>query len=356
VSETNPSTRIKQRISALRQRYPVVDHVLAMNEHYGKVHGSVLAGAATYFGFLSFFPILALAFAVVGYVSVAFPDARDSLITAIEQLFPGIVSQSGEPGTISLSQIEDAKAAAGIIGFIGVLYSGLGWVSGLRVALQDAFSVPRNSQRSMLVGKGIDLMAMVVLGFILLVSVSVSGFVKGAADQILDWLTLDDNAIGEPLIWVVGVLVGVLASTALFYVMFKLLGGSSLPNRPLVEGALLAATGFEALKIIVVNVVDFVGGSAFAPLAIAITLVVWINYFSRLVIYGACWAVTSPKAVSVTDPDASEVVVVPASMADEEWAVAATRAEHRGRFDTGSAVIGAAAGFLAATLARRRRD
>lgn len=42
-----------------------------------------------------------------------------------------------------------------------------------------------------------------------------------------------------------------------------------------------------------VNVLGGVGGSPFAPLAIAITLVVWINYFSRLVLYGAAWAFTT---------------------------------------------------------------
>ena len=36
----------------------------------------------TYFAFLSFFPILALAFFVVGSVAAVFPDAQDNLVTA----------------------------------------------------------------------------------------------------------------------------------------------------------------------------------------------------------------------------------------------------------------------------------
>ena len=38
--------------------------------------GSQQAGAVTYFAFLSFFPILALAFFVVGCISQVYPDAR----------------------------------------------------------------------------------------------------------------------------------------------------------------------------------------------------------------------------------------------------------------------------------------
>ena len=127
----------KARLEAARAKHRLLDHLLSMNEHYGSVQGNVLAGAVTYFGFLSFFPILAIAFAVVGYVSATFPDARDHLVTAIEQLFPGIVSDTGDPGTISLQQIEDNSATAGIIGFITLLYTGLGWVSGLRLAPGD---------------------------------------------------------------------------------------------------------------------------------------------------------------------------------------------------------------------------
>ncbi len=194
----------KERFAKLRRRYPFLDHLLRMNAHYSKVEGSQFAGAVTYFGFLSFFPILALAFAVVGYVSVAYPDARDSLRTAIEQVFPGIVSSSGKSGTISLNDIENAKAAAGIIGFLGVLYSGLGWLSGLRNALEDAFQVPRARQPSFLIGKATDLVTLAAIGAVMIVSVGISGVVKGLADTILSAVSLDDVAIGTPLIWAVG--------------------------------------------------------------------------------------------------------------------------------------------------------
>ena len=62
-----------------------------MVEHYGEVKGSALAASVTYFAFLSFFPILALAFAVIGLVSRAYPDADDDLLTAINDVLPGLV-------------------------------------------------------------------------------------------------------------------------------------------------------------------------------------------------------------------------------------------------------------------------
>jgi len=287
---------VKQRIEAVRERWPLIDHVVSTTEHYGRIDGTLLSGGVTYFGFLSFFPLLALAFSIVGFVSGAYPDARDSLVTAIEQLFPGIVSENGAGDTISLHQIESAKVAAGLIGFAGVLYTGLGWVSGLRNALETAFEVPRARQPNFVVGKAVDIAALFGIGLILLLSVSIAGVVESAAGDILDAVGLGSAGIGTPLIWAVSTVLGVLASTLLFFVIYRLLGNPGIAAKAVAQGAVFAATGFEVLKIIVVNVLGGIGGTTFAPLAVAVTLVVWINYFSRLTVYGACWAMTSQAA------------------------------------------------------------
>ncbi len=358
------AARAKQRFARARERYPFVDHVVRMVQHYGKVEGNVLAGAVTYFGFLSFFPILALAFAVVGYISAAFPDAQDSLTTAIEQFFPGIVSSTGEAGTISLQQIEDAKATAGIIGFVGVLYTGLGWVSGLRTGLADVFEIPHESKPNFVVGKGTDLAVLTVLGLVMIVSVGTSGVVEGLTDKVVETLQLDGIAVGAALVWGVGIALSLATSTLLLFVMHWLLAHPDLPIRPLWEGALLGAIGFELLKLLAIYIVGSVGGTAFAQLAIAVTLVVWINYFSRLVLTGASWAMTSPRSYNALNrrTDRSEAAVVAADEAADRLAIpvgpgaiAATEATgFRGRFDPGSAVIGLAGGALATILFRRR--
>ena len=68
--------RAKGRVAELRQHHPRFDHAVLTQEHYGATKSSQQAGAVTYFGFLSVFPVLALAFFVVGWVSQVFPDAQ----------------------------------------------------------------------------------------------------------------------------------------------------------------------------------------------------------------------------------------------------------------------------------------
>ena len=68
---------LKERVTApverLRERFEWFDHVLRMVKHYGSVNGNAQSGAVTYFGFLSFFPILALGFFVIGLIAQCLP-------------------------------------------------------------------------------------------------------------------------------------------------------------------------------------------------------------------------------------------------------------------------------------------
>lgn len=285
--------RLSDRLTRLRERRPVVDHAVRMQEHYGAVKAGQQAGAVTYFGFLSFFPILALAFAVVGWISKVYRDARDTTVEAIQSVFPGMIG--AREGQISLADIEGAAGAAVGFGLLGVAYAGLGWLSSLRDALLVVFELPAFEQPSFVMGKLRDLVTLGAVGATLLLSVAVSGAVAGFSEQILEWLSLGDAL--QPLLWVLGVLVGLLASMVLFLALFRLLADPHTPKRSLVSGALLGALGFEVLKLLSGKLLETTQGQpAFQAFGIALILVVWINYFSRVVLYAASWAHTSPAA------------------------------------------------------------
>ena len=79
-----------------RVRSRLLDHAINTQQHYSSVKGSYRAGAVTYYAFLSFFPILAIAFFVVGSVASVFPDAQDNLVTALESVLPGLIGNGPE--------------------------------------------------------------------------------------------------------------------------------------------------------------------------------------------------------------------------------------------------------------------
>ncbi|UUZ58006.1 YihY/virulence factor BrkB family protein [Nocardioides sp. B-3] len=339
----------KQRLGALRERRPFVDHVVRTFLHYGSVNGNGLAGAVTFFGFLSFFPIMALAFFVVGRVSQVY-DARDQLIDAINGVLPGMVSADGAGGTISLEQVQSAAAAAAGIGVVGVLYSGLGWLSGMREALMAVFEMPKREKPNFVVGKVKDLLSLATIGPVLIVSVAIAGAVTGFSDAILDWVGLDSE-----LGWALGILavvIGLLANMLLFFVMFKLLADPHTPTRSLWSGALLGALGFEVLKQLSTYLMSTTKEQpAFRAFGIALILVVWINYFSRVVMYAAAWAHTSASARALLTVPPAEGLVHGPQVSLAAASPAPAPSSTKGAFAAGAGVMLA----LVAVLRRKKK-
>ncbi len=294
---------LKERVAAalarLRDRYEWFDHTLKMLAHYGAVNGNAQAGAVTFFGFLSFFPILALSFFVVGLVAHLYPDIRGQMVNEIGKLLPGVIG-SGK-GEIPLKTIEDYSGAVGVVGLAAVLYSGLGWLSGMRQALEVMFAVPRQEQPNFVLGKLRDLGTLALVGLTLMVSVTLSGAVTGFSGLILDLVGIDPAAVVPALVLgVLAHLLAIVASTLLLLSMFKLLlVESHVPRPALIRGALLGAVGFEVLKLGANLLLGQTKGQpAFQAFGVALILLVWINYFSRLVMYAAAWAYTSPLSLA----------------------------------------------------------
>jgi membrane protein len=286
-------TRVKERIAQARERRPLLDHAVRTVGHFSDVNGSQQAGGVTYFGFLSVFPILALAFFVVGYVARVYPGAREALINALDQVLPHLIG--GGDGEIPLSDFENYAGAVGLIGLAGVLYAGLGWLSALRNALIAVFEEPQALRPNFVMGLVRDLITLVVLGVVLMTSVGLSGVVTRASGWVLDHLALGSE-LGW-LVWVIGLLLGVAAGTVLFFLMFRLLADPPTPARALWSGAFLGAVAFELLKQLSGVLLSGTRGQpAFQAFGISLILLVWINYFSRVVLYAAAWAHTSPAA------------------------------------------------------------
>lgn len=273
-----------------RARSRLLDHAIRTQQHYTSVKGSFRAGAVTYYAFLSFFPILAVAFFVVGYVSQVFPNAQDNLVTALETILPGLIGE--DPDQISLDAVQQAATTVGLIGLLVLVYSGLGWISCMRDALNQVFQEPAALQPSFVLGKLRDLVTLSVIGVILIVSVAISGLVTGFSAEFLDLLGLGEGLAPELALLVV--ILGGAADMLLFFAIFTLLVRPRLQQWSLWSGALLGAIGAGLLKWLSSFLIGFTKDQpAFQAFGIALILLVWINYFSRVVLYAAAWAHTA---------------------------------------------------------------
>jgi membrane protein len=341
--------RVKGRIAHVRQQRPAIDHALRTQEHYGDTKASQQAGAVTYYGFLSVFPVLALAFFVVGYVAEVVPDAQDTLVKAISEMFPGLIGDG--PAKLGIDEIQDSAATAGIIGSVGVLYSGLSWLSALRDGLITVFALPQREQPSFVMGKVRDLVTLVILGVVLLVAVAFTGVLSGFSTDLLGWIGLSTE-----LGWLVSLLtivLGLLANALLFFAMFRLLAAPDLPARAMWSGALLGAVGFEILKQVSGWLIRATQDQpAFQVFGLALILLVWINYFSRVILYAASWTWTHPLSREQRVVEPADPVQGPPSPSLDELGDGDQKSR-KGAFVAGAAVGAAAA---AAVVKGRSED
>lgn len=358
--------RVTAKVDRFRERHPLADHAVRMIQHYGSVDGNAQAGAVTFFGFLSFFPILALGFFLVGLLAHVYPDLKGDIAAEVERVLPGMIGR--DDGEIPLSTFEDYAGRVGVIGLLGVLYSGLGWLSGMRSALEVMFLLPKREQSNFVFGKLRDLGTLGVIGLTLLVSVVLTGLITGFSERILGWLGIDAQAaLPNALLWLLGHALGVGASVVLLLAMWQLLARPHLPRHAMITGAVLGALGFELLKSLAGFLITQTKGQpSFQAFGVTLILVIWINYFSRLVMYAAAWAYTSPAAVehrqqeATFSPGAALVGLANEQPSkpdpDADRSEPAHRAPDDGRSSrTGVAVVAGIAALGAALVAAARR-
>lgn len=343
------SERVTAKVADVRRRRPVVDHLVLMQEHFGNVKAGQQAGAVTYFAFLSFFPILALAVFALGRLASLYDGPDPDLARTINSVVPGVVGNREDQ--ISLDDIRTFSGWAAILGLAGVLYTGLGWISALRDALVVVFETPQREQPGFVAGKLRDLVALVVLGVVLLVAVALTGFVAGFSGDVLGWFGL-----GSELGWLVRLLtigLGLGANALLFFLMFRLLADPRVPRRSLWSGALVGGVVFELLKQLSGVLLEATRNQpAFQAFGIALVLVVWMNYTSRVILYAASWAYTTPAARAARWVEPAEPVQGPRMPSREE-----VENGDDGR-PTGRAAFaaGAVAGAAAAAVVRKVKE
>ncbi|MEW9546903.1 YihY/virulence factor BrkB family protein [Nonomuraea sp. NPDC050783] len=273
----------RRRVDYWRVRRLSFDHLIRGVQRYQLQSGDRLAGAVTYFAFLSFFPLVALSYALLGYVVTTSEATRQALEAAITERLPGIADQ------LDLKGIAEAKATAGIIGLLGLLYAGLGALDALRGALREIYMTTEPPPNFFL-GKLRDLSSIVMIGVTMITSVLVGGFATSATDKVLDFL-LGWAGVGLRL-------GGMLASLAADWLLFViLLGWVARPVQPfkvVAKGALIGAIGFGVLKQLATLLLGTtLNNPVYGTFAVIAGLLIWINFSARLVLHVAAWTATA---------------------------------------------------------------
>ncbi|MEO3808825.1 YihY/virulence factor BrkB family protein [Sphaerisporangium sp. B11E5] len=277
----------RARLELYRVRWHWFDHLLRTVRRYQSQRGDRLAGAVTYFAFLSFFPLLALAFSAFGYVLTLKEGAEKTLIAVLNQQLPGLA------GSLQIDRLADARVEAGLIGLVGLLYAGLGALDALREALRD-MTMTCDPPMNVFVGRLRDLVALLLVGLTLMLSVLAGGFAVSATGTVLGWLGLGDSFVSTGLVRTAALVIALLADTLVFLVILGWLGRLSGSPRALLGGALLGAVGFGVLKQLASLLLSHtLHNPVYGAFAVVAGLLLWINLSARWTMYVTAWTATA---------------------------------------------------------------
>ncbi|MCW2605539.1 MAG: putative integral rane protein, partial [Frankiales bacterium] len=278
----------KAALTAARRKRPFLDHLVRTVQRYQADTGDRLAASVTYFWFLSLFPILLLAISLLGYVYG--DDAGGKVQDALGGVLPSqLVETLG-------TTLEEAKGPAGVVGILGTLYSGLGWIDALREAIRTVWH-QNVLAGNIVVRKLVDVVVLVGLFATIAASVLATGLVTAFTGTLLEALGLDDNPVAAFFTVVLGYALALLADTALFLYLFARLSRVKNPVRRLLKGALFGAVLFEVLKVLggfYVARTTSKGEATYGTFAVVVGLLLFLNLVSRVLLLASAFVVTAP--------------------------------------------------------------
>jgi membrane protein len=278
----------KNALPKARAKWGFLDHLVRMYGRYQADGGDRLAAAVTFYWFLSLFPILLLAIALLGYV---YGDAAPHKVTdALSGYLPGnLVKTIGDT-------LVSAKGKAGVIGLVGLLLSGLGWIDGLREAIRSIWH-QNVKAGNFLTQKLVDIVVLVGLFATIAASVLITGATTAATGWVLTLLHLSDTGVATVITVTLAYALSLVADTLLFVYMFTRLPKVSQPFKKVVKSALFGAVGFEILKFggaYYVARTTTKGQATYGTFAVVVGLLLFLNLVSRLILLTAAFAVTKP--------------------------------------------------------------
>ena len=243
---------LRRLLGPLAARWPWLETAIRTQERFSELHGGYLASAITLAAFLSLFPLLLLATAVIGWFSLRY------------DLASRVVSELGLSG-----EAAKGRGVAGPLGLVGLLWSGLGVVAAIQYTFDAVWQTSGRGWRD-----------------------KVSGLVwLGGATTIFLASFAISAALGvAPPAGLLAIPLALLVNVALWTWTLKQLSGVDVPWRAHLPGALLGAIGFEVLKLVgTIYVPRAVASSSalYGSIGTVFATLAWLFFFGRLITYAA---------------------------------------------------------------------
>ena len=245
------------------KRNRVTGTALATHQRVGEIGGSQIASAVTLTLFLSLFPLLLVAIAVMGFLASGDDELGPRLIGDL-----GLRGQAAEYLLEGLDSAKDNKASSSIVGFLGFVWTAIGVVGAIQHVCDRAWQVTGRGIKDKLVAVAWLFGSFIVLGL----AIAAGGLVP----------TLPGWA------WPLASLAGIAFGTGFFLWTFRVLTAKRLPLSDHLPGAILGGVGLHLLSQLGSF---FIGrqvessSALYGSIGVVFAVLAYLLLFGRLLVY-----------------------------------------------------------------------
>jgi YihY family inner membrane protein len=255
---------LTERLDRFQQRHAWAGFPLAVVYKFADDQGNYLAALITYYGFLSFFPLLLLFSSVLGFILQGNADLQHQILNSTLSQFPVIGEQLSSPSGLH------GSTTAVVVGIAGSLYGALGVAQATQNAMNSAWAVPRNRRPNPIAARLRSLLLLLTVGLAIV------------GTTVLSALGSSGGAFGANLglgTKVLATLLSVALNAIVFVLAFKVSTAHKLSARDAAPGAVTAAVFWQVLQSFGTAYVGHVVKDASvtnAVFAIVLGLIAWI--------------------------------------------------------------------------------
>ncbi|MFA4927252.1 MAG: YihY/virulence factor BrkB family protein [Patulibacter sp.] len=243
------------------------------------------AGAITYYGLMSLFPVLLISLSVLGLVG-EYPRTYNAIVDYLREVAPASVVQPIDDSLREALRNRSAAATGLVVSIFLMFYGTTGVLESMRRALNVAFNV--KGGRSFVRRKAVDVGSTFVLLFLVLTTLVFVVIGRGLAEDILQLFGIHEGAAGvwEFVRWPAAVLSALLGFAYIYYVT------PDYKHRAfhwVTPGAVLGVVSWLLVSFLlsqyISNVVNV--GALYGAFAGAIVIVLWFWLSSCALLMGA---------------------------------------------------------------------
>jgi membrane protein len=255
---------VKRRISAvatwIARTYP--GRLIAA---FGASHAGNYASGMAFTAFVSMFPLILGLLAILGYATQS-PSATESARAAIVGFFP---SDAHKQLTDLLVTIQQNRGTLGIVGIVGLVWSGSSLFTGMEFSLGTVVGV---GQRNFLRQRAMALVMTILFVLALVGTVAANALIALPGS-----------------IWGLEPLVGLIVWCLLMLAIYRLVPNRTYPVRELWPGVLIAGSAMEILTLAWPAFTHFSKGTSTygAILGLVFLLASWLYFFAEFILLGA---------------------------------------------------------------------